>query len=47
MIKRVGDRTAPCGTPLLIGLEEEHWPSTTVAINWSERKLKIKVQREE
>ena len=42
--KRIGDRTEPRGIPLLIGLEEE---STAVAIDWSERKLKIEVQREE
>ena len=30
--KRMGDRTEPCATPLLIGLEEEQWLSTTAAI---------------
>ena len=30
--KRVGDRTESCGTLLLIGLEEEQWPSTTAAM---------------
>ena len=44
--KRVGDRTESCGTPLLIGLEEEQWPSTTGAIEWSGRKLEMKKQRE-
>ena len=32
-------RTESCGTPLLIGLGEEQWPSTTSAIERSERKL--------
>ena len=44
--KRVGDSTEPCGTPLLIGLGEEQWPSTTTAIERPERKLEIKVQME-
>ena len=44
--KRVGDRTEPCGTPLLIGSGEEQWPSTTAAIEWSERKLEMKELRE-
>ncbi len=44
--KRVGDRTEPCGTPLLIGLREEQSPSTTAEIERSERKLEIKEQRE-
>ena len=44
--KRVGDRTEPWGTPLLIALEEEQWPSTTAAIERPERKLEMKVQRE-
>ena len=44
--KSVGDRTESYGTPLLIGLWEEQWPSTTTAINPSERKLKMKEQRE-
>ena len=43
--KRVGDRTEPCGTPLLISLEKEQWPSTTAAIERSERKLKMKEMR--
>ena len=43
--KRVGDKTEPCGIPLLIGLEEEQWPSTTAAIERSERKLEMKKQR--
>ena len=42
----VGDRTEPCGTPLLIGLGEEQWPSTTAAIERSERKLEMKQQSE-
>ncbi len=37
--KRVGDRTDPCGTPLLMALEEEQGPSTTVVIERSEMKL--------
>ena len=44
--KRVGDRTEPCGTPLLIDLEEEQWPSTTAAIERPERKLEMKAQME-
>ena len=44
--KKVGDTTEPCGTPLLIGLEEEQWPSTTAAIKWSERKLERKIETE-
>ena len=44
--KRVGDRTEPCGTSLLVGLGEEQWPSTTAAIEHSERKLEMKEQRE-
>ncbi len=44
--KRVGDRTEPCGTPLLIGLGEEKLSSTTAEIELSERKLEIKEQRE-
>ena len=35
--KRVGNRTKPFGTPLLIGLRKEQWPSTTAAIKWSEK----------
>ena len=45
-IKRVGDTTEPYGTPLLIGLGEEQWLSTTAAIARLERKLEIKVQIE-
>ena len=44
--KRVGDRTEPWGTPLLIDLGEEQCPSTVAAIERFERKLKMKVQRE-
>ncbi len=44
--KRVVDGTEPCGTPLLIGVEKEQWPSTTAEIERSERKLEIKEQRE-
>ena len=44
--KRVGDRTEPCGTPLLIDTGEEQWPSTTAAIERPDRKLEMKVQRE-
>ncbi len=44
--KRVGDRTEPCGTPRLIGLEEEQLPSTTAEIKRPGRKLEIKEQRE-
>ena len=44
--KRIDDRTEPCGTPLLIGLEEELWQITTVAIGWSEMNIKIKIQRD-
>ncbi len=44
--KRVGDKTEPCGTPLLIGLGEEQSSSTTAEIERSERKLEIKEQRE-
>jgi len=43
--KRVGDRTDPCGTPLFIGLGDEQSPSTTSAIDRSERNLEIRVQR--
>ena len=43
---RVGDRTEPCGTPLLIGLGEEQWLSTTAAIERSEWKLEMKEQKE-
>ena len=38
-IARVGDRTEPWGTLLLIDLGEEQWLSTTAAIERSERKL--------
>ena len=34
-----------CGTPLLIGLGKEQWPSTTTTIEWPERKLEMKEQR--
>ncbi len=44
--KRVGDRTEPCGTPLLIGLGEDQSPSTTAERERPERKLDIKEQRE-
>ena len=44
--KRVGDRTEPCGTPLLIGLGEKLWASITAAIERSEKKLEMKEQRE-
>ncbi len=44
--KRVGDRTEPCGTPVLIGLGEEQCASTTVEIDRPERKLEKKEQRE-
>ena len=37
--KRVGDRTDPWGAPQLIDLGEEQWPSTTAAIEQSERKF--------
>ena len=46
MRKRVGDGTEPWGTPLLIALEVEQWPSTTAAIEQPERKLEMRVQRE-
>ena len=35
--KRVGDRTAPWGTPLLIGNGSERLPSTTAEIERPER----------
>ncbi len=44
--KRQGERTEPCGTPLLTDLGEEQWLSTTAEMERSERKLDIKVQRE-
>ncbi len=45
--KRVGDRTEPCGTPLLIGLGRFRGrTSTTAEIERSERKLEIKEQKE-
>ncbi len=44
--KRVGERTEPCGTPLLIGLGEEQSPSTTDEIELPERKLEIKEQKD-
>ncbi len=44
--KRMGDRTEPCGTPLLIGLGEEQSPSTTAEIERPERKLEVKEQSE-
>ena len=40
------DRTEPCGIPLLIGLRIEQWPSTTAAIERSEKKFEMKEQRE-
>ena len=43
---RVGDRTEPCGTPLLIVLGEEQRPSTTATIERSKRKSDMKEQRE-
>lgn len=42
--KRVGDRTEPYGTPLLIESGEEHWSLTTAKLNQPERKLEINVQ---
>ncbi len=44
--RRVGDRTEPWGTRLLIGLGVEQSPSTTAAIERPERKLERKEQRE-
>ena len=44
--KRRGARTEPCGTPLLIDLGEEQWPSTTAEMERPERKLERKKQRE-
>ena len=44
--KRVGDRTEPCGTPLLINLGEEQWPSTTVVIERLERKLEMSIEKD-
>ena len=38
--------TVPYGTPLLIGLGEEQWLSTTVAIERSEKKIEMKEQSE-
>ena len=43
--KRMGDRKDPCGPPLLIDLEEDHWMSTTGAIV-HKRKFEIKEQKE-
>ena len=47
--RRVGDRIEPCGTTLLIGLDElgldEQWPSTTATVELSKRKLQMKKQR--
>ena len=43
---RVGDKTEPCGTPLLTGKEEEVAPSTTAEMERLERKLDTSKQRE-
>lgn len=39
--KIIGDMTQTCGTPVLVGSEEEQSLSTTTAINRSERKLEV------
>ncbi len=44
--KRMGDSTEPCGTPLFIVLHVEQCPSTTAAMDRSERKLEMRVQGE-
>lgn len=44
--KRVGDWIEPCETLLLIGLGGEQWSSATAEIEWTERKLEIKVRKE-
>src|ERR1700755_183219 len=44
--KSVRDRTDPCGTPLLIDLKDERWPSTTAAIERPERKSERKIYSE-
>lgn len=44
--KRMGDRTNPCRTPLLIGIKEEQWPCTISAVYWPEKKLEMKTQRD-
>lgn len=43
--ERAGDGTKPCGTPLLICLEEQS-VSTTAVINHPERKIEMKLKRE-
>ncbi len=45
--KKVGDRTDPCGTPVFTDSGAQQCPSTTVDIGWAEKKLEMKVQREE
>ena len=40
--QKVGNRIETCGTPLLIDLGEEEWPSTIAAIERSDRKLEMK-----
>ena len=42
--KRVGDKTQPCGTPLLIDLGGETDPSTITDKDLSERKLSRREQ---
>ena len=43
---RVGDRTEPCGTPLVTGKEAEVVPPTTTEIEQSNRKKAISLVRE-
>lgn len=44
--KRVDNKPEPCRIPLFIGLSKEQDPSTTANIDWPEKKLDIKVQKE-
>jgi len=37
IMKRLGDRTDPCGTPELIAFIEEQWPFTNASIELSEK----------
>ena len=45
--KCVGVRTEPRGSPLVIDLKEERWPSTTAAVERPEKKLERRLQRKD